>query len=133
MLMETVRYGPDGGRVRVRAPHLGCGATVPARRAMADVEHARLLRRVVWRHQGRICPACCEPIRQEYRRSGNSGDAPTTDHVIPRSAGGSYWQGNVLCYHRRCNEAKADRMPTGCELIWLLAVNARMGVKPDRW
>lgn len=29
--------------------------------------------------------------------------------------------------HKRCNGAKGDREPTGCELIWLEMVKARTG------
>lgn len=57
----------------------------------------------------------------------------SVDHVIPKARGGFDGFGNVVAMHPHCNHAKADRMPTGCELIWLLAVNARLGVGPQRW
>ena len=47
------------------------------------------------------------------------------DHVHPRSGGGAN-AGNRLAMHRICNARKGNRAPTGCELIWLAAVNARM-------
>lgn len=73
--------------------------------------------------QGDICPLCGLPIK----------GVGTLEHVIPRSAGGADRLGNFVCSHHRCNARKADRMPTGCELVWLLAVNARLGVEPQRW
>lgn len=51
----------------------------------------------------------------------------TIEHVIPRARGGRQ-RGNKLVTHRRCNALKADAMPNGCELIWLAAVNARLGL-----
>lgn len=66
---------------------------------------------------GRLDPWCCH----------------TVDHVVPRSRGGALGLGNVVLAHRPCNGRKANRMPTGCELTFLLAVNARLGVRPDRW
>lgn len=58
---------------------------------------------------------------------------PTVDHVIPRSRGGFDGKGNVVAACFVCNNRKADRMPTGCELIYLIAVNCRMGWEPQRW
>lgn len=51
---------------------------------------------------------------------------PTIDHVIPRSKGGTRRIGNILLMHEHCNRQKADRMPTGCELLMLAATNARV-------
>lgn len=47
------------------------------------------------------------------------------DHVVPHSVGGRN-KGNLLLVHRPCTAGKANRMPTGCELIMLAAVNARL-------
>jgi hypothetical protein len=49
---------------------------------------------------------------------------PTVEHVWPRRDGHSR-VGNTVAVHRRCNQAKAGRMPTGCELISLEIVNAK--------
>ena len=49
------------------------------------------------------------------------------DHVVPKSRGGKT-HGNVIAAHAGCNGEKGDRLPTGCELIWLAAVNAALGV-----
>lgn len=80
-----------------------------------------LLRRL----QGKICPICGEHMEGQ--------SVTTIDHVIPKSRGGPDRLGNFLCTHKPCNARKADRMPTGCELVWLLAVNNRLGHGPLTW
>jgi len=55
------------------------------------------------------------------------GKVHSIDHVVPQSRGGRD-VGNLVLAHRPCNEAKANREPTGCELIWLAAVNARLEI-----
>ncbi len=60
-------------------------------------------------------------------------DRPTIDHCIPKFMGGADKLGNLLAAHGECNGAKSNDAPTGCEMVWLLAVNARLGVKPTRW
>ena len=72
--------------------------------------------------QGWLCPICGQPMDPNL--------APSVDHVHPRrgkqARTGLYR--NALGTHFWCNNAKGDREPTGCELIWLAAVNARLGV-----
>lgn len=51
----------------------------------------------------------------------------TFEHVLPRHAGGRE-KGNLLLTHAKCNERRGDAMPTGCLLIMLDAVNARLGL-----
>lgn len=58
---------------------------------------------------------------------------PTEDHVIPKSRNGRDKLGNIVAMHSACNNAKGDDKPTGCELIWLLAVNCRLRVGPQKW
>ena len=48
-------------------------------------------------------------------------DVPTLDHCWPQGEGGADEVGNLVALHRRCNNAKADAPPTGCELIWAQA------------
>ena len=78
--------------------------------------------RVLLRIQGGLCAGCGQPVRPIYL---------TADHVIPVSRGGADALGNLVAMHGPCNSRKSNRMPTGCELIWLLAVNARLGVGPQ--
>jgi 5-methylcytosine-specific restriction endonuclease McrA len=47
------------------------------------------------------------------------------DHVVPWAAGGRNVRNRVPA-HRPCNLKKADRMPRGCELVWLDVVNTRI-------
>ncbi|MBD3762628.1 HNH endonuclease signature motif containing protein [Rhizorhabdus sp.] len=73
------------------------------------------LRGALYRAQGGRCGLCGARLRNML--------AVTLDHVVPRALGGSF-HGNLLAAHLQCNVKKADRAPTGCELIWLAAVNA---------
>lgn len=49
--------------------------------------------------------------------------------------GGHNGRGNVLAAHSKCNNRKASREPTGCELIWLISVCDATGwplrLRPD--
>lgn len=85
---------------------------------------ATSVRRAIFHAQEALCALCGQPMGQSIR---------TIDHVVPKSAGGMDHIGNFVIAHYPCNIEKADRMPTGCELIWLLAVNNRLGVEPSRW
>lgn len=81
--------------------------------------------------QDNICAGCGKPMLKVY--GSKQDDRPTIDHAIPRARGGRDVMGNIIAMHLACNNVKADDMPTGCELIWLLAVNCRLGVEPQRW
>ncbi len=70
-----------------------------------------------------ICAICGELILQVV----------SIDHVIPKSMGGQDMPGNLVATHMRCNGDKSNNPPCGCQLIWLLSVNARLGVQPTRW
>lgn len=50
----------------------------------------------------------------------------TVDEVLPQAKGGSRVLGNQVAMHKRCNLRKADRMPNGCDKIWLQLVNAKL-------
>lgn len=73
------------------------------------------------------CYLCDEAMRARGVRQ--SPDDATRDHVVPRRRLGSD-QHNLLAAHRRCNEAKADRPPYPCELLYLEAINARRNTPP---
>ena len=86
-------------------------------------------RRRLLEAQGGICPLCGKVIldkrvlhRSEYTQKAS------VDHVIPKVQGGVDRPGNYLVVHWACNSRKAGRYPFGCELIWLEAVNARLGI-----
>jgi hypothetical protein len=65
-----------------------------------------------------FCPLCGGDLRI---------GALSMDHVWPRATLGRGLQQNHLAAHERCNHRKGDRLPTGCELLWLAAVNDRLG------
>jgi 5-methylcytosine-specific restriction endonuclease McrA len=73
--------------------------------------------------QGKLCGICGQGLPH------SSNDA-TLDHVIPMQLGGADALGNFILAHRACNSAKANDVPTGCEMVWLMAVNAKLGVLP---
>lgn len=72
------------------------------------------LRGALYRAQGGRCALCGSRLRNML--------AVTLDHVVPRARGGGFHR-NLLASHAQCNLIKADRPPTGCELIWLSVVN----------
>jgi 5-methylcytosine-specific restriction endonuclease McrA len=55
---------------------------------------------------------------------------PTFDHVIPRSRGGRTVLTNGLLKHQECNAKRGNENPTGCDLIWVEFVRARLAVRP---
>ena len=82
------------------------------------------VRRSLFAAQDGLCAICGLPM----------GSAPrSVDHVVPKAMGGENRVGNLVIAHTPCNGAKGDRPPTGCELVWLLAVNNRLILEPSRW
>lgn len=62
------------------------------------------------------CPLC----------NGRFGSAPLSlEHVVPKSQGGRIKR-NVIVTHADCNKHRGTARATGCMLIWLAAVNARL-------
>lgn len=85
-------------------------------------------RDILSRHQGGLCAICGKEMDDgTYLRQS------TLDHVIAKAIGGPDRLGNMVAAHRGCNNRKGSNPPTGCQLIWLLAVNNRLGVEPLRW
>lgn len=72
--------------------------------------------------QGGRCFYCGEPV----------GAKATFDHVIPQAYGGADMAANIVLAHRRCNQAKGDRLPTPEEVDRFLAQRrgSRLGVWP---
>lgn len=90
----------------------------------------RSLRRRLLGVQLGLCAICGQPLEEH---AALPEMLPSLDHVIPITAGGPDRPGNYVAAHVACNVTKGNRRPTGCELIYLLAVNNRMGEKPMRW
>jgi 5-methylcytosine-specific restriction endonuclease McrA len=84
-------------------------------------------RMMLWKLQDLRCAGCGE--RAWPHLGKRNPKVLTIDEVVPRSKGGMRVLGNQLAMHKHCNEAKADRMPNGCELIWLEMVGAKLRAK----
>jgi hypothetical protein len=80
----------------------------------------------LWKAQRGLCSICTKPLERGLRFHDFTGWS--LDHVFPRSRYKRLGnRGNVLLAHRHCNTVKADREPTGCEILLLHAVNAQLG------
>jgi hypothetical protein len=103
---------------------------------------------VLWKHQGAVCAICAKPMAARCRMK--SSNRLSVDHVFPLDRrhlrSGTFRRiffmsekaarrggFNYVCAHAKCNSEKGNRHPTGCELIWLQAVNARRGYDPLGW
>jgi 5-methylcytosine-specific restriction endonuclease McrA len=93
-------------------------------KAKGPAKEPRLIERIA-EIQLYLCILCGREM--DFLAHSNADDAPSFDHVLPKIRGGGN-VGNRLAAHRRCNTEKSDNLPNGCELIWLAAVNARLGV-----
>lgn len=84
----------------------------------------RLVARTMFRAQSGICPGCGQALPRKWGCT-----RLTFDHVWPISKVGAWdaFEGNVVLMHRKCNEAKSDRRPHPCEVLFLFAVNRRLG------
>lgn len=78
--------------------------------------------------QSSFCALCGEWLDEAERASDTR--RPSVDHVIPRDLGGTN-AFNLVAAHNLCNAQKQNDLPTGCEVIWLLVVNARMRQLPE--
>lgn len=93
------------------------------RKARQRREKVAILRQA----QRKRCGSCGRRVPPPGTKCSRA-NRPTLDHVVSRAAGGVNGLGNLLVMHHRCNALKADRRPTGCELLMLAAANARMGL-----
>lgn len=82
--------------------------------------------------QENLCAYCFAPMDPpngshcSYHRPDNL----TLDEVIPQCLGGGLKR-NTVAVHYRCNIRKANRPPTGCELLALEWVSAKLAADPD--
>jgi 5-methylcytosine-specific restriction endonuclease McrA len=74
-----------------------------------------------------ICAGCGGQVPRRKRRKHPHPEAPTFDHVVPRSQGGTRALDNGLLKHNRCNSNRGSRPANGCDLIWHAVVLARLG------
>jgi 5-methylcytosine-specific restriction endonuclease McrA len=80
--------------------------------------------------QGSICAGCGAHLPSSSRLKIHDPRYPTFDHVIPRSRGGRTVLTNGLLKHQECNAKRGNSDPTGCDLIWVEFVRARLAVRP---
>lgn len=99
------------------------------------IEYRMRDRAALWFAQHGICPLCGDLMPHDDDEDGPDDRqmVASIEHVIPRSLGGFNRLGNYVATHRGCNRARGDAPPTGCLLVWLLAVNARLCVEPVKW
>lgn len=86
--------------------------------------------RMLFDAQDGVCAGCGHQMLHPGLRREPVSDPlafPSVDHVTPRSKGGRDDRTNIVAMHLRCNNRKADRDPTGCEMIWREVVSARLG------
>lgn len=69
-------------------------------------------------YQSQKCYLCGEPMALRSEMFAHDSVMPSLDHVIPKCRGGTNRLGNVALAHKRCNNAKADRLPTACEVFF---------------
>lgn len=86
-----------------------------------DMTETAALRKTLSNAQSGLCAICGELL----------GSDVSIDHVIPHSMLGGHGDGNFVAVHGVCNGDKSNDVPTGCEMVWLLAVNARLGLHPQ--
>lgn len=109
------------GRISVGPEGLG-EAALPTRKRRHR-RRRKILR--IWDLHGGICSGCGLPVPREGLRPSDP-NAATFDHFIPASKGGTLGLQNGLLKHKRCNEARADAAPNGCERVWREVVLARL-------
>lgn len=89
------------------------------------------------RLQGCVCYICNRPFAGPHKvnegtihEKNNYDNCPTRDHVLPQSLGGRD-NNNILIAHMKCNQEKASRMPTACELLLLEIVTVKFHRERD--
>jgi 5-methylcytosine-specific restriction endonuclease McrA len=126
-LRDAQRYAAWEARGKPPSP------TVPpkarSRRRLRPIARDRFLIEEMADAQGGRCVLCGWALIFDDDLPDHAPQRASFDHVIPRSRGGAN-HGNRLAAHRKCNTEKGSRMPTGCELVWLAAVNAKLGIDP---
>lgn len=104
------------------------------------IERNPFLERLVLAGNGRCC--CCAREFTGRSATGAANGDPTVEHVIPQNPQSKdlarmrdlrrlimfpgVVQGVKAAAHASCNRRKGNRAPTGCELVFLMAVNARL-------
>lgn len=119
-LQDASRYAEWEDRGKPLSPSLPASRLRPSARGRA--QDRGLLGKMIRAQKGR-CTICGLLLDLGERYVCDDPYAASFDHVVPRAMGGRDAR-NRTAAHRRCNSDKGCRAPTGCERIWLEAVNA---------
>lgn len=84
-------------------------------------------------HRDRCAPGAGSMFKSSTRLKRYDPAYPTFDHVTTRSTGGGRTLRNGLLKHQRCNQKRANRAPTGCGLICLEFITARLSMRPKNF
>lgn len=123
---DAQRYAAWEARGKPPSPTIARKTRLRPKARLGNSASGTLLHRIA-EAQAMRCAGCGHAL--DFDLELNDPMQPSVDHVWPRSAGGKDAD-NRLAMHRRCNEAKSDRMPNGCERVMLIAVNARLDPTP---
>jgi 5-methylcytosine-specific restriction endonuclease McrA len=113
------------GRIRITLDDTG--EPPPPQRKRKHRRRRKILR--VWDLHGGICSGCGLPVLREGLRPGDP-DAATFDHFVSASQGGTLALTNGLLKHKRCNQARGNAAPNGCERVWREVVLAKLALPP---
>lgn len=69
-------------------------------------------------YQNNHCYLCGQLMAPQGEMFAHDSKMPSLDHVVPKSRGGTNRLGNVALAHKRCNNEKADRLPSACEILF---------------
>lgn len=98
---------------------------------MSSSKRRAAQRRALRWAQNDLCAGCAGFLPSAKRLTLHHPDYPTFDHMVTRSSGGGRTLSNGLLKHQRCNQRRANRAATGCDLIWQTLVQARLSNRPD--
>lgn len=112
-----------GARTTCLARHLS------GRGRDAKIGQMRHCQRMIlhWAQNG-LCAGCGRPVGLSSRGPKSRATYPTFDHFVPKSRGGGRVLINGLLKHRRCNEGRGDRPPSGCDRVWQALVLVAAGI-----
>ena len=83
--------------------------SIKAGRNRRGPRSSKRLHRIFSRDHG-ICHLCGMPTALIGMLKHDDGDTPSLDHLIPKSMGGDSSDDNLKLAHRRCNNARGNRM-----------------------
>lgn len=98
---------------------IGTGSITASSMARMVSAARKAIRPKLYEAQGGVCGYCGQKLH-----GGPSGFP--IGHVFPHSRGMGNYR-NVVLNHLGCEQIKGNRLPRGCEVVMLMAVNAILG------